>query len=229
MTTGELAAATSIESAGEKVRIRRRPGKRLFDIVVAALLLAALSPLLILVFALVSFTSHGGPLYRQLRVGRNGVPFSMYKFRTMTAGCSDELHREYVRKLLTEDRPPAGGARGLFKLEADPRVTAVGRVLRRTSIDELPQLWNVLVGNMSLVGPRPALEWEAQLFSATHRARFLVSPGLTGLWQVSGRSRLPMREGLDLDVRYVTEQSFGLDLRILLKTVPAVLSTAGAP
>ncbi|MEO6885946.1 MAG: sugar transferase [Jatrophihabitantaceae bacterium] len=228
MTTHELAPSTTMASAVATPRIRRRLGKRLFDIVVAALLLTVLSPLLILVSVLVSVTSRGGPLYRQMRIGRNGAEFSMYKFRTMTVGCSDQLHRDYVRLLLTQDHPPAGGARGLFKLEADPRITAVGRILRRTSIDELPQLWNVLVGDMSLVGPRPALAWEAQLFSATHRARFLVSPGLTGLWQVSGRSRLPMLEGLDLDVRYVQEQSFNLDLRILLKTVPAVLSAAGA-
>jgi lipopolysaccharide/colanic/teichoic acid biosynthesis glycosyltransferase len=153
----------------------------------------------------------------------------MYKFRTMRAGSSDAVHREYVRRLLTDERPPVGGAKGLYKLEADHRVTRVGRILRRTSIDELPQLWNVVRGDMSLVGPRPALPYEAELFNATHRERFLVPPGLTGLWQVSGRSKLPMRAGLDLDVEYVRRQSFRLDLLILLRTVPAVLAAVGAP
>jgi len=215
------------------VRRRRstaaRLGKRVLDFAVAAVLLATLLPLLLIVFAVVAATSRGGGLYRQSRIGRNGATFVMYKFRTMRANSSDELHRAYVHRLLTEDRPPVGGAQGLYKIESDPRVTRVGRVLRRTSLDELPQLWNVLNGTMSLVGPRPALPWEAALFSATHRERFAVVPGLTGLWQVSGRSKLPMREGLDLDVEYVRRQSFRLDLVILLKTVPAVLRAVGSP
>jgi len=116
----------------------------------------------------------------------------------------------------------------LYKLESDPRITRVGRLLRRTSIDELPQLVNVLRGEMSLVGPRPALDWEAELMGAAHARRFQVRPGLTGLWQVSGRSSLTMRQGLDLDVAYVRRQSFALDLLILMRTVPTVLSTRGA-
>jgi lipopolysaccharide/colanic/teichoic acid biosynthesis glycosyltransferase len=200
-----------------------------FDLLVSATLLCLLLPVLIAVFVLVSLTSRGGAIYRQLRIGRDGETFVMYKFRTMRSGSSDAVHRAYVRRLLTEEEPPVAGARGLYKLESDPRVTAVGRLLRRTSLDELPQLWNVLVGDMSLVGPRPALPWEAELFSATHRERFQVAPGLTGLWQVSGRSRLPMRDGLDLDVEYVRRQSFRLDLLILLKTVPVVLVAVGAP
>jgi lipopolysaccharide/colanic/teichoic acid biosynthesis glycosyltransferase len=210
-------------------RVRRRLGKRVFDATVAAVLLTLLLPLSAVVALLVVTTSRGGPLYRQVRVGRGGRAFVMYKFRTMRTGSTDEVHRAYVRRLLTDDQPPVGGSRGLYKLEADPRVTRVGRLLRRTSIDELPQLWNVLTGDMSLVGPRPALPYEAELFSATHRERFLVPPGLTGLWQVSGRSKLPMRAGLDLDVEYVRRQSFRLDLVILLKTLPAVLAAVGSP
>jgi len=206
-----------------------RVGKRVFDVLVAGFLLALLLPLLVLVLLLVTFTSRGGPFYRQVRIGRGGHPFAMYKIRTMRAGSGDHVHREDVTRLLTDDRPPVGGARGLYKLEDDARITAAGRLLRRTSIDELPQLWNVLRGDMSLVGPRPALPYEAELFSSTHRERFLVPPGLTGLWQVSGRSRIPMRQGLDLDVQYVRQQSFRLDLVILLRTVPAVLTAAGSP
>jgi lipopolysaccharide/colanic/teichoic acid biosynthesis glycosyltransferase len=208
---------------------RRRIGKRAFDLLVAGTLTAALLPVGLLVALLIAATSRGGPFYRQTRIGRGSRPFVMYKFRTMRAGSSDAVHREYVRRLLTDERPPVGGAKGLYKLEADHRVTRVGRILRRTSIDELPQLWNVVRGDMSLVGPRPALPYEAELFNATHRERFLVPPGLTGLWQVSGRSKLPMRAGLDLDVEYVRRQSFRLDLLILLRTVPAVLAAVGAP
>jgi lipopolysaccharide/colanic/teichoic acid biosynthesis glycosyltransferase len=204
-------------------------GKRVFDATVAGLLLCVLSPVFLVAYLLVIASSRGGAIFRQERVGRGGRPFVMYKFRTMRVGCTDELHRSYVRRLLTEQEPPVGGDRGLYKLEGDPRVTRVGRVLRRTSLDELPQLWNVLRGDMSLVGPRPALAWEAEMFSATHNERFAVAPGLTGLWQVSGRSRLPMLDGLDLDVEYVRRQSFRLDLLILAKTVPTVLSTNGAP
>jgi lipopolysaccharide/colanic/teichoic acid biosynthesis glycosyltransferase len=210
-------------------RVRRRPGKRLFDATVAGLLLAFLLPLFALLALLVVSTSRGRPLYRQVRIGRGSRPFVMYKFRTMRTGSTDDVHRAYVRRLLTDEQPPVGGARGLYKLEADPRVTRVGRLLRRTSLDELPQMWNVLVGDMSLVGPRPALPYEAELFSATHCERFLVPPGLTGLWQVSGRSKLPMRSGLDLDVEYVRRQGFRLDVMILIKTLPAVLAAVGSP
>jgi lipopolysaccharide/colanic/teichoic acid biosynthesis glycosyltransferase len=227
VTADALRGEALVVDAGP--RVRRRLGKRVFDATVAAVLLTLLLPLSAVVALLVVTTSRGGPLYRQVRVGRGGRAFVMYKFRTMRTGSTDEVHRAYVRRLLTDDQPPVGGSRGLYKLEADPRVTRVGRLLRRTSIDELPQLWNVLTGDMSLVGPRPALPYEAELFSATHRERFLVPPGLTGLWQVSGRSKLPMRAGLDLDVEYVRRQSFRLDLVILLKTLPAVLAAVGSP
>jgi lipopolysaccharide/colanic/teichoic acid biosynthesis glycosyltransferase len=227
VTADALRGEALVLDAG--TRVRRRLGKRVFDATVAAVLLTLLLPLSAVVALLVVTTSRGGPLYRQVRVGRGGRAFVMYKFRTMRTGSTDEVHRAYVRRLLTDDQPPVGGSRGLYKLEADPRVTRVGRLLRRTSIDELPQLWNVLTGDMSLVGPRPALPYEAELFSATHRERFLVPPGLTGLWQVSGRSKLPMRAGLDLDVEYVRRQSFRLDLVILLKTLPAVLAAVGSP
>jgi lipopolysaccharide/colanic/teichoic acid biosynthesis glycosyltransferase len=116
----------------------------------------------------------------------------------------------------------------MFKLDGDARITPVGRLLRRTSLDELPQLLNVIRGDMSLVGPRPALDWEAQMFGAGYERRFAVPPGLTGLWQVSGRNALTMKEGLDLDIEYVGRQSLALDLWILARTIPVVLSTRGA-
>jgi len=205
-----------------------RTGKPVFDAVLASAFLVMLSPLLVAVAVLIRLTTPGPALIRQTRVGRNHRLFVLYKFRSMYTGSSDEVHRQYVRKLLTEDEPPAGGQRGLFKLEDDPRVTPVGRLLRRTSIDELPQLLNVIRGDMSLVGPRPALHWEVEMIGEAHGQRFDVRPGLTGLWQVSGRSRLTMRQGLELDVEYVSRQSFAFDLMILLKTVPVVLLTRGA-
>lgn len=202
--------------------------KRLFDVLIASLCLVLVSPLMAAVAVMVRATSPGPALFRQARIGRGGRRFVLYKFRTMFDGSPNEIHREYVSKLLTDDRPPTGGRHGLYKLEDDPRVTPIGRLLRRTSIDELPQLFNVLRGDMSLVGPRPVLPWEAELIGATHAKRFLATPGITGLWQVSGRNRLTMRQGFDLDVEYLHRQSLALDALILLKTLPVVLSTRGA-
>ena len=211
------------------IRQRRRFGKRLFDLVIASLCLGLLLPLLLIIWLLVRVTTPGPGLFRQTRVGRYGRPFVMFKFRTMYVDSSDDIHRDYVSRLLTEEQPPVGGERGLYKLEADPRVTRIGRLLRHSSLDELPQLLNVVRGEMSLVGPRPALPWETELFAPAQNKRLQVPPGVTGLWQVSGRNTLTMREGLDLDIEYVERQSFLLDLSILIKTVPAVLTAEGAP
>lgn len=189
--------------------------------------LVALLPLLAAAGVVVRLTTPGPVLFRQTRLGLQGRPFVLYKFRTMYDGCPDEPHRRYVRQLLSGDPAPAGDS-GLYKLDGDSRVTQVGRLLRLTSIDELPQLINVIRGDMSLVGPRPALPWEAEMFADGHRQRFRVPPGITGLWQVSGRNRLTMKQALDLDVEYVRRQSFAFDLAILLKTVPVVLSSQGA-
>ncbi len=203
-------------------------GKRPFDLVIAMICLIILMPLLVVTGVAVRLTTPGPVLFRQTRLGLHGRRFVLYKFRTMYDGCPDELHRRYVRQLLTVGAAPAAGVGGRYKLEADPRITRVGWMLRLTSIDELPQLLNVIRGEMSLVGPRPALPWEAEMFADGHRQRFLVPPGITGLWQVSGRSQLTMKQALDLDVDYVRRQSFALDLAIVLRTVPAVLSTRGA-
>jgi lipopolysaccharide/colanic/teichoic acid biosynthesis glycosyltransferase len=225
----QLRAAADLPIEGARdVPLRTPLSKRLLDIVIASACLIVASPLLVLVAVLIKLTSPGPALFRQTRLGRGQRPFVLYKFRTMYAGSPDDVHRKYVIQLLTLDQPPTGGRQGLYKLENDTRITKVGRLLRRTSIDELPQLLNVIRGDMSLVGPRPALPWEAELIGPTHCRRFLVSPGLTGLWQVSGRNSLTMREGLDLDIEYVDRRSFTLDLSILLRTVPVVLSTTGA-
>jgi lipopolysaccharide/colanic/teichoic acid biosynthesis glycosyltransferase len=195
-------------------------GKRALDITLALVLLAVLCPFLLIVAALIRATSRGPVLFRQTRVGRGGATFRMLKFRTMRHGCADGAHRDYVRLLLADQ---AEAHDGLYKLVDDPRVTRVGAVLRRFSIDEVPQLLNVLRGDMTLVGPRPALPYEAELFPVWAAPRYVVAPGVTGLWQVCGRNRLTMLQGLKLDVEYVEHRSFVLDWLILVRTVPAVL------
>ncbi len=224
MPVQQLSAAASGSASTRMTRL----AKRLLDLAVATACLALLSPLLGIVAVLIRLTTPGPALFRQIRLGKDSSPFLLYKFRTMYADSPDDLHREYVRKLLTQEKPPHGGRRGVYKLEHDDRITPIGRLIRRTSIDELPQLLNVIRGDMSLVGPRPALPWEAEMLDGSHFARFSVLPGLTGLWQVSGRNTLTMKQGLELDVEYVRRQGLALDLWILLKTIPVVLSTHGA-
>ncbi|RZQ65533.1 sugar transferase [Amycolatopsis suaedae] len=197
----------------------RRLVKEIVDRVASAALLIALSPLLIVIALAVRVTSAGPVIYRQRRVGRAGQTFTMYKFRTMVADA------DRVRAALRESNEGAGP---LFKLRRDPRVTRVGGLLRRYSLDELPQLCNVLTGRMSLVGPRPPLPEETEAYAPEVRRRLLVKPGLTGLWQVSGRSDLSWDESVRLDLRYVEDWSLALDVVILWKTARAVLGGAGA-
>ena len=197
--------------------------KRALDLTVATLLLALLSPVMAIIAITIRCTSPGPALFRQVRIGYRLSPFMMFKFRTMKVDSDDAIHRAYVTAMLAGYATSADTERGIYKLTRDPRVTAIGTFLRRSSLDELPQLFNVLRGDMSLVGPRPALPYEAELFEARYRARFMVKPGITGLWQVSGRSTLPMGQALELDVDYVRRRSLGLDLITLLRTIPAVL------
>lgn len=198
--------------------------KRLLDLALALPALLALSPVMLTAAVLVSLGSPGPALLRQVRIGQHGHPFVMFKFRTMRAGAGadDRLLREMNIAEL-RGQPVPGTSDGVFKIETDPRVTRVGRWLRRFSIDELPQLFNVLLGEMSLVGPRPSLPWEVELYTPEQRRRHAQPPGMTGIWQVSGRNRLSMPEMLALDVRYVATRSIWLDIRILLRTPGAVL------
>jgi lipopolysaccharide/colanic/teichoic acid biosynthesis glycosyltransferase len=202
--------------------------KRSLDLILASIGLLVLSPLLLAIWAAVRLSSPGPAVFRQERLGRDEKPFIMFKFRSMRTGASDAIHREYVSRMLTGQGAPVETANGLFKLDADPRITLLGAWLRKTSLDELPQLVNVIRGDMSLVGPRPALAWEAELFSDEARARFRTRPGLTGLWQVSGRNKLTMPQALELDVEYVHRQSLWLDLTIIARTVPAQLRRGAA-
>lgn len=195
--------------------------KRAVDAAGAALVLLLLSPLLALLALAVLLDSGRPVLFRQTRLGRRLEEFTVLKFRTMKADATSDAHREYIARLA------AGNAEEeLKKLTADPRVTRVGSVLRRLSLDELPQLFNVLRGEMSLVGPRPALEYELEHYEDRHFERFSVRPGMTGLWQVSGRNRLGFNEMLDLDVEYARTTGPLLDLKILAKTPVAAVSGA---
>jgi exopolysaccharide biosynthesis polyprenyl glycosylphosphotransferase len=198
----------------------RRAVKSCFDRTAALLGLVAFLPLLLLVAVCIRFTSRGPALFLQTRVGKNGKTFRMVKFRSMVSGA--EEHIERLHALNEFD----GGT--LFKLRCDPRVTKVGRFLRRFSIDELPQLLNVLTGSMSLVGPRPPLPQEVATYGGDVRRRLLVKPGMTGLWQISGRSDLTWEESVRLDLRYVENWSLTLDAFVLAKTVRAVLRADGA-
>lgn len=196
--------------------------KRALDIALTLVLIVVAGPLLVLLWCLVRSTSAGPAFFRQKRIGRHMRPFTMLKLRSMYVDNDDHAHRAYVTRMLSADDETTAPNGMLFKLAADPRITPLGRWLRKTSLDELPQLINVLRGDMSLVGPRPMLPWEAELLAEPYQPRFTVKPGLTGLWQVSGRSRLSMRTALELDVEYVQRRSIVLDLSILARTPPAL-------
>ena len=224
-----LKAEPTADGAAWRSEVRtawRRQGyvlaKRLIDIAGAAVLLLLLAPLFALVAIWIKWDSPGPVLFRQKRAGRHGRPFTMYKFRSMRADADETIHQQYFLNLLQHSGAQGGAA--VFKVPNDQRVTRVGRVLRKTSVDELPQLWNVLVGNMSLVGPRPPIPYEVDAYEPWVRQRLEAVPGLTGLWQVSGRSRLSVEEMFRLDIEYVRRQSLSLDLRILLLTIPTVLA-----
>jgi lipopolysaccharide/colanic/teichoic acid biosynthesis glycosyltransferase len=198
------------------------PGKRALDLVLTLSVLLVAAPIMLMAAILIRLTSRGPALYRQTRIGLGERPFTMLKLRTMRIDGDDAAHRAFNRRELLGDTD-AGTSDGAFKLEHDPRITPVGRFLRRFSIDELPQLFNVINGDMSLVGPRPSLPWEVELYTPEQRRRHGCVPGITGLWQVSGRSRLSMPEMLALDVAYLECQSLLLDIWILLRTPYALL------
>jgi lipopolysaccharide/colanic/teichoic acid biosynthesis glycosyltransferase len=204
--------------------------KRVLDLAGSLSLLTILLPLLLLIIVLMKLKSPGPVFFRQQRIGRGMKPFEMLKFRTMHVNADPALHHEFVSRFInsTGSNQPCGND-GLFKIVGDPRVTPLGSVLRRTSLDELPQLWNVVRGEMSLVGPRPPLPYEVAQYKPWHIRRVLeAKPGITGLWQVGGRSRTTFEEMVRLDLRYARTQSLWSDIRILLATPRAVFSGKGA-
>jgi lipopolysaccharide/colanic/teichoic acid biosynthesis glycosyltransferase len=195
-------------------------GKRSFDVVFALLLLVVTLPLMLLIAAAIKLTDGGPVFYWQQRVGMWGETFSFPKFRSMVVR-ADEL----VASLAAKNQHGSGIT---FKMKRDPRVTWIGRIIRRFSLDEFPQLWCVLRGQMSLVGPRPALPREVDRYSQKHRRRLGVRPGLTCIWQVSGRADIPFERQVQMDVDYVESHSFWMDLKLVVSTVPAVLTGRGA-
>jgi len=202
--------------------------KKVIDITGSAVLLLLSFPLFLIITAAIKLTSEGPIFFRQERLGLNGKTFSFLKFRSMYTNCDPVKHKEYIIKYIGEQKNAAVEP-GVFKLTNDHRVTPVGRWLRKTSLDELPQLINVLNGDMSLVGPRPPIPYECDLYDIWHRRRLLAcKPGITGLWQVMGRSRTTFDEMVRLDLKYISEWSLWLDLEILLKTPRAVFSGKGA-
>ena len=196
--------------------------KRMVDLMITIPALVFVAPVLLIAALLMQLSSPGPVLLRQERIGQHGHPFIMFKLRSMIVNADDRILREMNLRELQGELDP-GTSDGAFKPERDPRITPVGRWLRRFSIDELPQLLNVLRGEMSIVGPRPSLPWEVELYTAEQRRRHDCLPGMTGLWQVSGRSRLPIPQMLEIDMLYVRSRSLLLDLRILWRTPKAVL------
>jgi len=225
---GAAVRGSANHSLGGAARVRHllvQGVRRSLDILIAGTLLLVLSPLLVLVALAVRVDSGGPSLFRQRRIGRGLREFTMFKFRTMQSGADTTPHREYVQALIGDERGPERGR--LYKLSVDNRVTRVGRVLRNWSLDELPQLINVLLGQMALVGPRPVIPYEVEKYPQAYLSRFDVKPGLTGLWQVSGRNQRTYEEMVSFDLQYAREASLLLDLRILVKTVPVVLGRQG--
>jgi len=205
--------------------------KRALDIAGSILALVVLSPLFLIIGLAIKATSEGPVLFSQERLGQNGRKFKFLKFRSMKRDCDCRIHQEYVSKFIAGQiaGQNGNGATATFKIQQDPRVTPVGNILRKTSLDELPQFWNVLVGEMSLVGPRPPLEYEFKAYETWHRRRVQeTKPGITGLWQVEGRSRTHFDDMVRLDLKYVRAWSLWLDIKILLRTPAAVVSGNGA-
>jgi lipopolysaccharide/colanic/teichoic acid biosynthesis glycosyltransferase len=222
----DLVAASAVDRFGAARGLRWQAfAGRMIDVTVAVLALLLLAIPMLVIGMIIRWTSAGPALFQQQRVGLGGRSFTMYKFRTMRTGASDEMLRELIA---AELRGEDTSVEGSYKLDSDPRVTGVGSLLRKTSLDELPQLLNVLFGDMSLVGPRPCLEWEARMFPSEFQPRFSVRPGITGLWQVSGRSSVSTLEMLHLDLTYVRTRNLGADVSILLRTVPSMLRDRSA-
>ena len=233
-----LPSKTEVDQIGTlpMIRLFREPlsdfargSKRVSDIVIAALTLALLSPFWLLIALLIRFDSEGPVFYAQERVGMDGRIFVVYKFRTMRIDADSEIHREYQRKFIAgHAEANVGDAnKPAYKLRNDPRITRVGRILRRLSVDEVPQLFNVLRGDMSVVGPRPPIPYEVEAYELRHRKRLDMKPGLTGLWQVSGRNRLPFEEMVKLDLFYIENWSLLFDVKIILRTVLVMLRGDG--
>jgi lipopolysaccharide/colanic/teichoic acid biosynthesis glycosyltransferase len=233
-SSGRVADSALYPDLNRKVSRKRLPLviKRVIDVAGSGALLLVLSPFLLLITALIKLTSKGPVIFEQDRLGQFGVRFKCLKFRTMYTNNDPKIHQEYVQQFIAGKGGldnSNGAEKPVYKIVKDPRVTFIGGLLRKTSLDELPQFWNVLRGDMSLVGPRPPVPYEFEVYDIWHRRRVLeVRPGVTGLWQVSGRNRTRFDEMVRLDLRYCQTWSIWLDLKILIATPRAVFNGGGA-
>jgi lipopolysaccharide/colanic/teichoic acid biosynthesis glycosyltransferase len=224
-TDARTSRATTVAERPHPPRTLVNGLRRTLDLFVATILLLLVLPLVALIALAIRIDSNGPVLFRQRRVGRGQRQFTMLKFRTMRHDADASRHRKYVQTLIDGTDHPERGR--LYKLSVDDRITRVGRILRSWSLDELPQLLNVLRGHMALVGPRPVIPYEVEMYPEEYLRRFAVKPGLTGLWQVSGRNERTYDEMVSFDIQYAEAASLFLDLRILAKTVPVVLRRQG--
>lgn len=201
--------------------------KRALDLLLGGSALILLSPMLLTIAIVIRLDSAGPALFKQERLGRNMRPFTIYKFRTMRHGAPDSLHRDAVRRTAQVRRSELGGDEAAFKSLADPRITRVGRFLRKWNLDELPNLINIVRGDMSLVGPRPALDYELPYYKDWFYRRFAVKPGLTGIWQVERTRAEDFNDMMRMDIRYVDTFSIWLDIKLIVLTIPAVIRDRG--
>jgi lipopolysaccharide/colanic/teichoic acid biosynthesis glycosyltransferase len=211
------------------IQVAIKPGylraKRIFDVLFTLLLLIPLCIVMVIVAVCIRLETPGPVFFRQKRVGLNGIEFELLKFRSMYLNGDDSHHREAIKQYMNGSS--LNGKANAYKLVDDPRVTRVGRLIRKTSIDELPQFLNVLRGQMTLVGPRPPLPYEVEEYSQHDWLRLSGKPGLTGTWQIYGRSRVPFQEMVEMDIEYLQQQSFWLDLKLIVLTVPVMISGRG--
>jgi lipopolysaccharide/colanic/teichoic acid biosynthesis glycosyltransferase len=211
------------------IQVAIKPGylraKRIFDVLFTLLILIPLCIVMVIVAVCIRLETPGPVFFRQKRVGLNGIEFEMLKFRSMYLNGDDSHHREAIKQYMNGSS--LNGKANAYKLVDDPRITRVGRLIRKTSIDELPQFLNVLRGQMTLVGPRPPLPYEVEEYSQRDWLRLSGKPGLTGTWQIYGRSRVPFQEMVEMDIEYLQQQSFWLDLKLIVLTVPVMISGRG--
>ena len=202
--------------------------KRGLDVLIALGMLVVFGPLMLLLALGIRLSSPGPIFYRQTRIGKNGNPFKMLKFRSMQVTNNPDLHREYVQKLIRENLDPAKLGNGSLKLVGDPRITGLGKYLRKFSLDELPQIFNVLRGEMSIVGPRPPLPYEYEVYKEWHKQRLAVLPGITGLWQATAHNIVSFDEMVKIDIRYIQSATFWLDIKLMFLTPIEMIKGKGS-
>ncbi|MGI6295719.1 MAG: sugar transferase [Armatimonadota bacterium] len=225
------AQENSVGQVCEAFPIKTYKSKRVLDLVTASLALLVAAPLAAVISLLIKLSSPGPVLFRQMRVGRDGKQFMFYKFRSMRVNNDDSEHREYIKLFIEgneEEIKKRYPGEKIYKLTGDDRITLIGKFLRRTSLDELPQLLNVFKGEMSMVGPRPHLPYEVELYQDWHRRRLEGLPGITGWWQIHGRSRVPFQKAIEMDIWYLEHQSLILDVRIMCRTITKTIVGRGA-